>query len=276
MDNITAWSELTLSSLKAMGEKIMSTLPNILGAIIILIVGWLVSKIVVYLLKKLLKLARVEKVTEKLNEHKVLGDTKINFSITNVIVIFVKWILFLVFLIVAADIMNWDVVSVEIGNLLGYLPKLFSAIALFMIGMYIAKFVKNAIHGFYDSFDLAGSNIISTLAFYIIAVIVTITALNQAGIDTTVITNNVTVILGAFLLAVAIGFGLGSRDIIGNILLTFYTRKNYEVGDTVKLAGVEGTVDAIDNICMTVKTNKGKTIIPIKEVAESQVEIIDN
>lgn len=273
METVTEWTDLTLKSLTAMGEKVMSALPNIVGAILILIVGWIVSKIVIYLLKKVLKLARIDKLTQKLNELKLLGDLKINFSVTKVIVVFTKWLLFLVFLIIAADIMNWEVVSNEIGNLLRYLPKLFSAVAIFMIGIYIAKFVQQAIKGFYESFDLAGSKIISSLVFYLIAIIVTITALNQAGVDTTVVTNNVTIILGAFLLAIAIGFGLGSREIIADLLRTFYTRKNYEVGDKIKMKNVEGTVETIDNICMTLKTSKGKVIIPIKEVVESTIEI---
>lgn len=275
MDTVTEWSELTLTSLKAMGEKVMSALPNILGAIIILLIGWVVIKIVVFIIKKALRLAHVEKLTEKINELKLLGDSKIKFSITNVIVIFVKWILFLVFLIVAADIMNWEAVSQEIGNLLAYLPKLFSAIAIFMIGIYIATFVKKSIAGFYDSFDLAGAKTVSHVVFYIIAIIITITALNQAGIDTTVITNNVTIILGALLLAIAIGFGLGSKKIIGNILLTFYTRRKYEEGDEVELDGVEGTVIEVDSISMTIKTKRGKMIIPIEDVVKSKVEVID-
>ena len=178
------------------------------------------------------------------------------------------------FLIIAADIMAWDFVSKEIGNLLRYLPRLFSAIALFMIGIYIASFVKNAIRGFYESLNLSGSKIISNLVFYIIAIIITVTALDQAGIDTTVITNNITIILGAFLLAISIAFGLGSKDVVKEILLTFYTRKNYDLGDTVKINNVEGSIEAIDNISMTITTATGKTIIPIKEVVESQVEII--
>lgn len=275
MDTVTEWSELTLTSLKAMGEKVMSALPNILGAIIILLIGWVVIKIVVFIIKKALRLAHVEKLTEKINELKLLGDSKIKFSITNVIVIFVKWILFLVFLIVAADIMNWEAVSQEIGNLLAYLPKLFSAIAIFMIGIYIATFVKKSIAGFYDSFDLAGAKTVSHVVFYIIAIIITITALNQAGIDTTVITNNVTIILGALLLAIAIGFGLGSKKIIGNILLTFYTRRKYEEGDEVELDGVEGTVIEVDSISMTIKTKRGKMIIPIEDVVKSKVEVIE-
>jgi hypothetical protein len=274
MDKVTEWSEITLTSLKAMGVKIMAALPNIFGAILILLAGWLITKVIIYLLKKVLKFARVDALTAKLNDLKIFGDSKIKFSITKVITVFVKWVMMLVFLIIAADIMNWQIVSHEIGNLLRYLPKLFSAIALFMVGIYIAKFVKTAIQGFYDSFDLAGSKIISSLVFYIIAIIITITALNQAGIDTTVITNNVTIILGAFLLAVAIGFGLGSREIIGDLLRTFYARKNYEVGDTIKIGDLQGTVEAVDNMCLTLVTSNGKTLIPIKDIVVSQVEII--
>ena len=80
MDKITQWSDLTVASLKTMGEKTLSTLPNILGAIVILIVGWIITKIAVYLLKKVLKLARVEKLTAKINEQKILGDSKIKFK----------------------------------------------------------------------------------------------------------------------------------------------------------------------------------------------------
>ena len=274
METISQWKDITIQSLTSMGEKIMTTIPNIIGAIIVLLLGWIITKIVVYLLKRIFKFAKIDILSEKINDLKLFGKTEINIPVTKAITVFVKWIMFLVFLIIAADIMNWTIVSQEIGNLLRYLPKLFSAIALFMIGIYIARFVKKAIQGFYESFDLAGAKIISSLVFYIIAIIITITALNQADIDTTVVTNNVTIILGAFLLAISIAFGLGSKEVVGDLLRTFYTRKNYEVGDHIKLEGTEGTVEAIDNISMTLSTAKGKLIIPIKDVVESKVEIL--
>jgi len=274
METISQWKDLTIQSLTSMGEKIMTTIPNIIGAIIVLLLGWIITKIVVYLLNRIFKFAKIDVLSEKINDLKLFGKADINIPITKAITVFVKWIMFLVFLIIAADIMNWTIVSQEIGNLLRYLPKLFSAIALFMIGIYIARFVKKAIQGFYESFDLAGSKIISSIVFYIIAIIITITALNQADIDTTVVTNNVTIILGAFLLAISIAFGLGSKEVVGDLLRTFYTRKNYELGDHIKLEGIEGTVEAIDNISMTLSTAKGKIILPIKDVVESKVEIL--
>ena len=273
METITSWKDLTLNSFNEIGNSIMKALPNILGALIILIVGWLITKLVVFVLKRVLGFIKVDKLTNTINEKNIFGKTDLKFNISKVVVGFVKWIMYLVFLIVAADIMNWTIVSEEIGNLLRYLPKLFSAIALFMVGMYIANFVKSAIKGLFDSFDLNGSKIISTLVFYIIAIIITITALNQAGIDTKIITNNLTIILGAFLAAIALAFGLGSREIIGDLLRTFYTRKNFEIGDKVKIKGLEGTVASIDNICMTIVTPTGKVVLPIKEVVENQVEI---
>ena len=274
MESISQWKDLIIQSLTSMGEKIMTTIPNIIGAIIVLVLGWIITKIVVYLLKRVFKFAKIDLLSEKINDLKLFGKSEISIPITKAIMVFVKWIMFLVFLIIAADIMNWTIVSQEIGNLLRYLPKLFSAIALFMIGIYIARFVKKAIQGFYESFDLAGSKIISSIVFYIIAIIITITALNQADIDTTVVTNNVTIILGAFLLAISIAFGLGSKEVVGDLLRTFYTRKNYELGDHIKLEGIEGTVEAIDNISMTLSTTKGKLILPIKDVVESKVEIL--
>ena len=102
-----------------------------------------------------------------------------------------------------------------------------------------------------------------------------ITALNQAGIDTNVITNNVTIILAAFLAAIAIGFGLGSKEIVGDLLRSFYTRKNYEVGQKIHLNNVTGTIESIDNITMTLKTAKGKTVVPIRDITQNQIDIED-
>ena len=275
METIRNWKDLTLDSLSEMGKNIASVIPNVIGAILVLIIGWIITKIVVVILKKVLRLSKVDRLTELIKEKEVFGTSEINFTVSGVIIGFSKWILYLVFLIVASDIMDWKIVSVEIGNLLRYLPKLFSAIALLMIGLYIANFLKKAIFGLFESFDLAGSKLVSNFVFYTIAVIIVITALNQAGIDTTVITNNVTIILGAFLAAIAIGFGFGSKEVVADLLRSFYSRRNYEVGQKIRFNDVSGIIESIDNITMTLKTKTGKTVLPIKDVTQNKIDIDD-
>lgn len=262
-----------LTALNQLGENLVDVGQKVIGAIFVLLVGWIITKILVFILKRVLKLAKVDRLTDMINEKDFFGKTDLKFNVTSVIVGFVKWIMFLVFLIVAADIMQWNIVSIEIGNLLRYLPKLFSALALFMIGLYIANFIKKAIKGVFDSFDLSGAKIISALVFYGIVVIVTITSLNQAGINTDIITNNLTLILGAFLAAITIAFGLGSKEVIGDLLRAFYTRKNYEIGQEIAFKDVKGIVESVNNVTMVIKTETGKMVLPIRDVVENQVEI---
>ncbi|MEN3324011.1 mechanosensitive ion channel domain-containing protein [Mariniflexile soesokkakense] len=271
METITSIKELMAESLNQMAVNVATAGPKILFAIVILIIGWIIVKITAYVLKRTLNFAKVDRLTEIINEKNLFGKANLKFNVTNVIVAFIKWILYLVVLIIASDVMDWKIVSVEIGNLLRYLPRLFSAIALFMVGLYIANFIKKAIQGLFESFDLVGERAISSLVFYVIIVTITITALNQAGINTDIITNNLTIILGALLLTIAIGFGFGSKEIIKSLLFSFYSKRNFEVGQTISIDNITGEIESIDNICICIKVKDDVIVIPINELVDKRV-----
>lgn len=273
METLSNWKNVTLDSLSSMGKNIGAALPKIVGAIAILILGWLIIKIVLFILSKILKLAKMDALSERINEMDLLGNGKFKIDIIKITLGFVKWLLLLVFFIVAADILDWGIISTEIGNLLRYLPRLFTALVLFTIGLYLGSVVKNAIKKLFESFEFGGGKIISGLMFYVIVIFMSITALNQAGVDTTIITNNITLILGSFLLAFALGLGLGSREIVADLLRSFYTRKNYAVGDKIVIGEDSGVIEAIENNSLTLVTKTGKFVIPIKEVVSQKVEI---
>jgi hypothetical protein len=275
MDNLTNWKNLSFSSLNEIIKDIVQALPSIFAAILIIFFGWLITKGILYLLKKVLKVVKIDDLSGLINNKNLLGRTKIKIDLVKLITGFVKWFIYLVLLIVVSDILDWKIISTEIGNLLRYLPKLFGAVILFMIGLYIANFLRNTIKGLFESLDLIGSKIISSMVFYLIAILVTITALNQAGIDTKIITNNITLIIGAFFAAVALAFGLGSKDVVGDLLRSYYVKKNYEIGQQITIEDVSGTIESIDNISVTIKTTKGKTILPIKDVSLKRVDIIN-
>nr|WP_293302559.1 mechanosensitive ion channel [Allomuricauda sp.] len=273
METLSNWKNVTLDSLSSMGKNIGAALPKIVGAIAILILGWLIIKIVLFILGKILKLAKMDALSERINEMDLLGNGKFKIDIVKITLGFVKWLLLLVFFIVAADILDWGIISTEIGNLLRYLPRLFTALVLFTIGLYLGSIVKNAIKNLFESFEFGGGKIISGLMFYVIVIFMSITALNQAGVDTTIITNNITIILGSFLLAFALGLGLGSREIVADLLRSFYTRKNYAVGDKIVIGEDSGVIEAIENNSLTLVTKEGKFVIPIKDVVSQKVEI---
>ncbi len=275
METISEWKNLTSETLSSILKEIGAALPGILGAIVALIFGWIFTKIVLYVLNKILKIVKIDRLSDKINEAKLFGDSNVKIQISKILLGFVKGLMVLVFIIIVADIMHLEVISNEIANLLRYLPVLLTALVIFMGGMYVAKVVKKTLVRVFESFGMGGSKIVSNVVFYIIAFFMSITALNHAGIDTTIITNNFTIILGAFLFAVALGFGLGSRDVISDLLRTFYARRNYAVGDKIEINGLKGTIESIDNTFLTLKTKEGKMVIPIKEITENRIKIKD-
>ncbi|WP_291785529.1 hypothetical protein [Cecembia sp.] len=267
MQTVTDWAEVTLNAFLKMGEQLSSNLLSVLGAVIILVLGWLITRLITFVLGKVLEKSKIDGLSKKLNESKSFGNSKIEFDLSKVILAFVKWIMYLVFLTVAADILNWTVISNEITNLLAYLPRLFSALALLIIGLYIANFIKKAIKGFLEAIAFSGAGLVSSIIFFIIAVIFILTALNQAGIDISVITGNLIIIVGGVVLTLVISIGVGSIELVQKSLYTYYVRRNYSTGDHVTFKNKKGTILSIGNLTVVIASEEGELHIPIKDFA---------
>ena len=126
----------------------------------------------------------------------------------------------------------------------------------------------------FSSLELSGGNLVGNIIFYLIAIIVSVTALNQAGVNTDLITNNLSIIFASILAAFTISFGLGSRDIIKRLLFGYYSRKNLQVGNKIKTDSFEGVIKSIDNISVVVSSDNRTIIIPIKEIVDNKIEVI--
>ncbi len=266
METLEEYKNLALESFSTTGV-------NIIKAILVLLFGWLFIKLLLKLLKRSLKFIKVDKLGEKLNDIEIVEGKKLNINVSKVILKFVKWALLFMLIIIVSEIMGLTIISEEIGNLIHYLPQLLSAAAIFVIGLFIANFVKKSIQAFFKSFELSGSKIISQLVFFILLAIISVTALNQAGINTDIITSNLNLIFGTFLAGSALAVGLGAKDIVADLFRTFYTRRSYEIGQYIKFKDIEGEIMTIDDISMTLKTTNGKLIVPIKDIVENQVEV---
>ncbi|MEP5610749.1 MAG: mechanosensitive ion channel domain-containing protein [Cyclobacteriaceae bacterium] len=273
MNKITDLTQVGLQSLVALGQSLMSALPNILGAIFLLLLGWLIAKIMAFVTRRTLRVLGFDKLSKKLHFDEIIGDAKIDITPSHIVGKFVYWVIILLFFVTASDTLGWLVVSSSISDLLTYLPQLFSAIVVFVIGFYIANFVRKGLRGILDTLAVASARIISGFAFYLIVVIVSLAALNQAGVDTNVLTSNVTVIVGGIVLAFAVSFGIGSRDILRNILSSFYSKNNFEVGQEIEIGDMAGVISKIDITSCILKTKNGSVVIPVSTLLTEVVKM---
>lgn len=273
METISEFKETLIVSFDALLQSIVKMIPKIAIGIIGILIAWLIIKLILFVIKRVLKAAKIDILSQRVADAKLFGDKQIKIDLLKVLLTTVKVLLVLMFTMVLAQTMGLHALSDGIYSILGYLPTLISSLLILVGGLYLATIIKKAVLNVFEAMGLGGSKLISNALFYLITFFVSITALNQAGVNTEIITSNFTLILGAFLLAFSLALGLGSREVVGDLLRTFYSRRIYEVGDRIKIKNLEGTIEAIDSISMVLKTNKGKVVVPIKKVVENKVEV---
>ena len=273
MKAIIQIQNVNLNFIQDLWSSVLGFIPKLLLGVGFIILAWLTLKIVNFILKRLLRITKIDSVTTKLNEAQLFGKSDYEVVPSDIILKFVKYLIILVFVIVASEMLGLQMISEGIASFIGYLPVLLSALLIFIVGVYFASMIKNAILDTFKSMEISGSNLVSNIVFYLLVVFISITALNQAGIDTEIITSNLTLILGSVLVSFTIAFGLGARDVILRLLLGFYSRKNFEIGQHIKTKKIEGVIQQIDNICITIKTEKSIIVLPIKYFVDQKVEI---
>lgn len=274
MDRFTTVGQNFWDSLNVMWQKVFETVPNILISLLIMLIGWLVARSLSFLVFKAIQLSKLEQFTSKAIGRDVSEKTENGVNLAQIVKKIVYWTVILLFAVFASETLGWVVVTQELGNLLTYLPKLFSAVVIFIIGLYIAGFIRQAISTGINSLRLQASGVVSTAAYYLIMILVTITALNQAGIDTGAITTNFIVIIGSLFLAFALAFGLGAKDILGNMVASLYAKKTFHSGQVIKINGVEGTIEKIDSVNLILNIGERRVTMPVKKLVEETVEII--
>lgn len=272
METLQQWEEMLSASLTTFSQRIFNVLPNVIGALLLLLLGWLIAKGVSVAIRKLLQSKTMSRITERLNRLSLLQRSDLSLDSVRIISRFVYWIILLIFFVAASETLGWTAVSRTLTNLINYLPALLSAIVIVLIGLYLAQTVRTIIRATLQSLRVGAAQLISSLAFYLLATIVVLTALEQAGVDTSIVTANLTLIIGAIVGAFAISFAIASRHILENILASFYGRKNFAVGDTIRVNTVEGEIVRIDSVSVVVKTKDAEVVLPAQTLISEQIE----
>ncbi|MBI5916670.1 MAG: mechanosensitive ion channel [Bacteroidetes bacterium] len=256
--------------------KFASAIPNVIGAAFVIIVGWLVSKAISKALQKVFEGLKIDKFGDKLNETEFARKSNLRVKLSSFLAKLVYYLLMLIFIMAATDVLGMPVVSQMVSDLIAYMPRLLSALVLFVLGIYLAEFVKNIVLAACNSLGIPSAKIISSFVFYLIFLTLTISALAQASIETSLITSNLTVILGGVILAFAIGYGFASKDTMANFLASFYSKNKVKIGDLVSIDGSKGKVIAMDSTSITLQGEGKIIVIPLKKLTSEKVEIFPN
>ena len=253
---------------------IVARIPSVVSGLLVLLVGWLLAKAVRAVVRGILKRAGVDAMAERSGMDKVLG--KLGVKKVSALLAGVAYALvMLVFIVATAEVMSLSGVTGAINRLFAYLPTLATALVIFVGGLWGGELVKVRVATLMETVGLGGARLLSGVLFGIIVLFTSITALNVAGVDTTLITSNILIVMGGVLIAFAIAYGFAARDILTNILSSYYGKDRFKAGMRVRVGQDEGVIERIDSISITLRTADRLVLLPTRQLITERIEVLE-
>jgi len=209
---VIEWGNLIVEPVRQMLTKILAYLPTLLGALIILIVGWIVAKAIKAIIDALLKAVRFDTLADKAGVSRVLEKGDIKISAREVVSRLVYWLIMIMVLVMTVDALGLPKASDVLASLFAYVPKVIAALLVLIVAMFLASFVSGIVRMAAGNANLPKPGLFAGISRWAIIIFAVTISLVELGIAPLLVTATFNIILGGIVLALALAFGLGGKD----------------------------------------------------------------
>ncbi|MDD5388710.1 MAG: hypothetical protein PHD37_05165 [Gallionellaceae bacterium] len=204
--------DIIVASLTSFWTELASFVPQLLGAIVALILGWMLAKLARTGVMRLLVLLKFDKATEKSGLEAFMKHAELELSVGSVIGNLVYWLIILVMIVTVANSLGLSMVADLFNKVVLYIPNVIVAILVLVFGTILARFINRLVFAWLNNMEFEGALTVSTFSEYAMLVFVFFMAMEQLQIANELLTAAFIISFGAIGLAFAIAFGLGAKD----------------------------------------------------------------
>lgn len=217
--------EIFVNSLNTFWMKLASFVPQLLAALLLLFVGWVVAKIMRAGFRQFLRVMHFDRLAEKSGIEAFLKYGEMEVSLSNLLAELVYWLVILVVVILVSDSFGLARVTELFNKVVLYIPHIIIAIVVLVFGTLLARAVNRMVFAYLKNIGVDGALTISTVTEYAIQLFVVFVALEQLGIGTQMLAMAFAITFGAVSLALALAFGLGGKDWAAGVIDRWANKK---------------------------------------------------
>jgi Mechanosensitive ion channel, conserved TM helix len=212
------WKAAITDSFNRFVEKLITFLPNLLAMVTILIVGLVIAWIVKMVLSRFLRAIQFDKVSVRWGVAHMLSTAGMTFSLTHLVARFFYWLIVLITLILAMNALELEATHTLVAHFFSYLPHLFAALFILAIGYLVALFLSQAALIAAVNAQIDSARHLSRIVRWFIVILSLTMALYHLGVAEKIIVSAFSITFGGIVLALAIAFGWGGRDLAKEFL----------------------------------------------------------
>jgi hypothetical protein len=209
----------------AFATKVGAFLPDLLAAIIILLVGWIGCNIAKRIAVRVLRMCRFDVLAEKSGFEQVLKRGGIQQSAAEILGLLIFWFLFLIVIVATLDTLGLPGVSETMNTIFLYLPRVVAALVILILGLYLANFIETLVRTSCANAGLQQADAIGRVTYYATVVFVVAAILQILEIAGEIVLWAFVSVFGAVCVALALAFGLGGRDVAARYLEKWFEQK---------------------------------------------------
>jgi small-conductance mechanosensitive channel len=272
MDTYESLRASLANAFSQLGAQLAEYAPKLLGAALLLLVGWLIARLLRGLAVKLMHV--LELVLHRLWRAPGGRASALPSASVEIVGTILFWVVIVFFAAAAAHVLGFAAFSSWLKELMAYLPTLVAGLVIILAGVLLSGFARDftvaALAALPDPQRLQLGRIVQG-AILVTAVVM---GADQIGIQITFLVVLAAVTTSAVIGGVALAVSLGARSYVANLIGAHYLRHAFEPGQRVRIGATEGTILELTAVSVVLETEQGRASIPAKVYNEEMIVLL--
>jgi hypothetical protein len=271
VDTLNRWLDASHAFLSTLAGRTIELLPDLAGAMVLLLLGWAVAGLARALIGRLAD--ALNRFLERFRHARTPGHVTVPGGVVRVAGNVGYWLIIVFFAATAARAAHLEGIAGWLGRILGHVPSIIGAGLIVLAGYVVSTLVRDLVAATMMSAGASHAEAGARFAQGITFLVAIVIAFDQLGIDVTFLVTILSILLGGSLLSLAVAFGLGARELVGNLIGAQDASRHYAPGQSVHIAGVEGEILEFTSTSIVLETHEGRMHVPAK-VFHEQASIL--
>jgi len=215
---IVDWYSVTIQALQNVWQGFLNFIPNLIGAIIVFIVGYFIALGIGKIVARILTQLRFNKIFERIGWREALEKAELKVNPSEFVGAIFKWTLVIVFLLIAVEILGFVQFAGILNKLISWLPNLIVAILIFVVAVIVADILDKIIRASVQKIGEKYVGFLGAMVRWAIYIFAGLAILVQLGVAQALINTLIVAVFGMIALAFGLSFGLGGKDVAAKII----------------------------------------------------------
>jgi hypothetical protein len=215
---MSSWQVVLLEPARAVLAQISQFMVNALLVIIILLIGWLLSKVFRSVISKALKTAKINELSRRIELDKLLNKGGITYTLSDLVGAICYWLGLLITFMVAVNSVGLTIAADLLNKVVLYIPNVIAALFILILGMFASTLLKNIVQTAASNAGLNQGKLLAQVVETVVIAFAIFVGLEQLQIGIRITELTISIILGSLGLGLALAFGLGCKDIAGKFV----------------------------------------------------------